>query len=262
VSRNKVLSWLGLRPHLLTAASGRDDHAPLAKQLRFFDAQQEQIGSSTILELLAFEWRSEDAVYVLSDGELFRIAGDLVADTNADLDRCVRVTRLPAYRAQTEGEYNRAVLSNGGWRSSAVVLDGCLVRLRGQTSFEACDILTDRGEFIHVKRKARSSTLSHLWAQGTVSAQLLRRHDGARAQVRDFVRERCDDADLIRRLHDRVDAVERPAHDSTGVFALVGSWQRTTVTSLPFFSRIALRDACARVRDLGFTPVVEFVSGP
>jgi uncharacterized protein (TIGR04141 family) len=88
-----------------------------------------------------------------------------------------------SHRGQTEGEYNYAALTRADWRSSAALLDGRFIRLPGQYPVEACDILSDRGEFIHVKRKARSSTLSHLWEQAFVSAQLLRRRAEARFQV-------------------------------------------------------------------------------
>jgi hypothetical protein len=61
----------------------------------------------------------------------------------------------------------------------------------------------------------------------------------------------------------RVDALEHPVYDSTCVFALVGSWQRATVA----FPVLLLGDRTARrlcrgVRDLGFAPVVEFITGP
>lgn len=156
-----------------------------------------------------------------------------------------------SHRGQTEGEYNDAALTRADWRSSAALLDGRFIRLPDQYPVEACDILSDRGEFIHVKRKARSSTLSHLWEQAFVSAQLLRRSAEARFQVCRHIEEACDDVGLAARLQERVAAIEGPNHGSVCVFALIGSWQRARPRSLPFFSRIALHDACLRVQDLG-----------
>lgn len=101
-------------------------------------------------------------------------------------------------------------------------------------------------------------------ARASQPAASLRAQLGAAcAQVREFIRERCDDANLVGRLHVRVDALEHPVYDSTCVFALVGSWQRATVA----FPVLLLGDRTARrlcrgVRDLGFAPVVEFITGP
>jgi len=54
--------------------------------------------------------------------------------------------------------------------------DRQLVYLGGhRDKIEPCDILTIDGKLIHVKRKTRSSSLSHLFAQARVSADLLRR---------------------------------------------------------------------------------------
>lgn len=42
-----------------------------------------------------------------------------------------------------------------GWASSGI---------------EFCDVLSDEGELIHVKKKSRSAALSHLFAEGAASA--------------------------------------------------------------------------------------------
>jgi hypothetical protein len=43
------------------------------------------------------------------------------------------------------------------------------------------------------------------------------------------------------------------------VFAIVGGWREVTITALPLLARIALRDACQRLADFGFNPVIKLV---
>jgi Family of unknown function (DUF6119) len=44
----------------------------------------------------------------------------------------------------------------------------------GRSSIEICDLLSSEKAFVHVKAKTKSSTLSHLFAQGLNSAQAFR----------------------------------------------------------------------------------------
>jgi uncharacterized protein (TIGR04141 family) len=44
----------------------------------------------------------------------------------------------------------------------------------GRSAIEICDLLSTDRVFVHVKAKTKSSTLSHLFAQGLNSAQAFR----------------------------------------------------------------------------------------
>jgi uncharacterized protein (TIGR04141 family) len=57
------------------------------------------------------------------------------------------------------------------------------VKVKGKTTpIEICDLLSEEGRFIHVKRKLSSSSLSHLFAQGYVSAELLQENSEYRLE--------------------------------------------------------------------------------
>ncbi|WP_432250849.1 DUF6119 family protein [Streptomyces sanyensis] len=85
----------------------------------------------------------------------------------------------------TEEAYNREAAKHGHLR-----LDRRLIRTaRHPHGFEAADLLTEDGTLIHVKRAASSAPLSHLFAQGRVSAEALRFDAEARAEFVRRVRE-------------------------------------------------------------------------
>jgi uncharacterized protein (TIGR04141 family) len=75
----------------------------------------------------------------------------------------------PASLADDEATYNEAAAKAIG----AISVDDRPIGVGGVDRVELCDILTKDGTFIHVKKRGRSSTLSHLFAQGITSSELL-----------------------------------------------------------------------------------------
>ena len=68
-----------------------------------------------------------------------------------------------------EGAYNQQVAADRGYE----LLDKKNLSFGNQRKVEVCDLLTGDRELLCVKRATRSSTLSHLFAQGSVSASLM-----------------------------------------------------------------------------------------
>ncbi len=94
---------------------------------------------------------------------------------------------LPAWSPSIHEEsYNKLAAARPGY----VCLDQKFVKStlhrRGQ-GFEACDLLGPNDELIHVKRADRSSLLSHLFAQGVVSAEALQEEPSARERFAERV---------------------------------------------------------------------------
>jgi uncharacterized protein (TIGR04141 family) len=59
-------------------------------------------------------------------------------------------------------------------------LDGVLVKPEEATTpIEFCDLLSSNKGLIYIKKKTRSATLSHLFAQGTVAARFSARWESA-----------------------------------------------------------------------------------
>ncbi len=89
-------------------------------------------------------------------------------------------------KIETEGDYNeRAAVEQGFF-----LLDKKLVKCTQTTSpIELCDLLTQDKQLVHVKhRKGGSAGLSHLFSQGSVSAEVMLGDKGFRKKARTVLR--------------------------------------------------------------------------
>lgn len=154
-----------------------------------------------------------------------------------------RYEDLPSADAETgEDLHNRKAAAALG----AINLDKKLIYDGGPDKMELCDLLTGEGRFVHVKLRGSSSTLSHLFAQGTNSAERLILDDEFRLKARELLDGVDPDfASLI--------PEERPtASDFEVTFAVITRSNRDTPLTLPFFSLVNLRAATRRLHAYGF----------
>ena len=113
-------------------------------------------------------------------------------------------------------------------------MDWKLVRLAGQSPVELCDVLTkepDGYHLLHVKYKYGSASLSHLFGQGNVSAELLydRKFRAAANRV-------IKDPNLKLPVRD--------GHDPTNyviTYGIIGKMPQGNPISVPLFSKITLK---------------------
>lgn len=180
------------------------------------------------------------ATYLLTGGKWYRVERDFVKAVNGDVKRLVTSTALPRYKDKSETAYNKRIA--GGSNGDLALLDRRLVRIGG-TTVETCDLYSAHRQFIHVKRYGGSSVLSHLFAQGSVSGN-------AFAQDREFRRALND---LLPRSHKLTDPSERPDPSQFEiVYAVVSNSSDPIDRSLPFFSRLNLRNAARQLNGYGF----------
>jgi uncharacterized protein (TIGR04141 family) len=106
------------------------------------------------------------------EGQWFAVTDTLVDAVDS---YCAHLSSSPvslpvSTKAEKEGDYNERFANTDP--DHLLMLDAKIKRPGGASSgIEVCDVLTSDREFIHVKRKSRSSTLSHLFAQGSISAE-------------------------------------------------------------------------------------------
>ncbi|MBW3088263.1 TIGR04141 family sporadically distributed protein [Bifidobacterium sp. 82T24] len=105
---------------------------------------------------------------------------------------------------------------------------------------ELCDILSDSGERIHIKRCSGSSAMSHLFNQGLVAASLEVDGDGFIAVANEKIKEAANDYGLP------AGEFLLPSHSGPGkhsiskvIFGIVKE-RKTGKPNLPFFSKVAL----------------------
>jgi uncharacterized protein (TIGR04141 family) len=209
----------------------------------------------SLYDCLVLELDGKDVLYVLTGGQWFRIETGFVSEVGTRAATLARsMPNLPPARAhQVEGDYNSGVHASS---KSFALLDEELIHCTGaRSSIEPCDLLAedgDRLQFIHVKRKTRSSTLSHLFSQGVISAQAFLSDAGFRKELKRRVSPQHR-PNLTRRLGD---TSKKPAQDSCEViFAVITGTSRSGAKwplSLPFFSQLNLTNAAERLEMLGY----------
>jgi len=96
-------------------------------------------------------------------------------------------------RGEEEKDFNARAATASGY----ALLDRKLVHTKAHPrGIELCDLLGPDNELIHVKRAGSSAPLSHLFAQGAVSAEALTTDPEARAKLRELVAEQRADRPL------------------------------------------------------------------
>lgn len=135
-----------------------------------------------------------------------------------------------------EDRYNRWVASERGF----ALLDRDFYRGRPGQQVEICDILTPDKKLICVKRMDGSDKMSHLFQQGSVSAQMIMADDDYQAQLMTRLRL-LDEA-----------ATFGTAPEWTVVYAIATSKPGDLKEIMYFFSRAALKMHGESIKSRGF----------
>lgn len=247
----------------ILAASKKPRQLDLEKakkwKLEAVSAEGVLLHSWSIARCLAGQIQHKGHTYVLSEGEFFLVNPGYLAE----LDRFISAIPEASFDLpesigdKKEGDYNELAASGS---DDYLLLDKRTVRVENKTSaIEICDILTSGGAFIHVKRKLGSSDLSHLFAQGTVSADLLLMSPEYRNKTSDMIiaaendrAEATGDGDFGGRFP-RFGAGAIQPRDYEIVYAVVAKWKnRPPSVALPFFSKVNLRRHANDLKRRGF----------
>ena len=100
-----------------------------------------------------------------------------VADRVKELAAAATLKLPDAGPGESEGTYNKSVQK----ATNLILLDKKCSRTMG-SEIEVCDLFSPQKQFIHVKRKTRSATLSHLFSQGVISADCFLSDDAITAK--------------------------------------------------------------------------------
>jgi uncharacterized protein (TIGR04141 family) len=221
-------------------------------RLQVLDNDGEVTGWS-LLRCLTGEFKLEGTDYILSECQFFEIRKEFLNKLNRFISDLPTTSHpLPPSPGDiTEGEYNEFAANE----QSYLLLDKKTVRIASNTSpVEICDVLTDDGCFIHVKRKLSSSSLSHLFAQGSVSADLFHMSIEYRTTTLTKIEEQEQE-----QFGANVDRFSRyysssiTPGDCEVSYAIVAKWKgRNLVQALPFFSKVNLRRHVEDLRRMGY----------
>jgi uncharacterized protein (TIGR04141 family) len=209
-----------------------------------YDSSGDLVGgeSYNLMDYVVADFPYDDRRYVLCAGEWIEVDQDYVVAVQRRIDRIPDIARklkLDRWRLKVhedEEAYN-GHLGERGWK----VLDRKNFPIeRPNQKVEICDLLTADKQLICVKRMTKSSTLSHLFAQGLVSADLLVNNaEGYQERVMEYLREL------------RPGATFGSRDDWTVVYAIATSNTARLSKSLYFFSKVSLDRTAKQLRSLG-----------
>jgi uncharacterized protein (TIGR04141 family) len=251
---------LRLRDFLAGLAARNREHDLKVTSLRSrkitaVDADGSAVAAWPVWQCLFGELKLDGDTFVLDEGEFFHVEHDYMAQLDQDVASLPEGTvSLPeARRTLAEATYNEDTCSRD---ANMLLLDRALVRMPNRsTPIELCDILTTSRQLVHVKRHLGSSDLSHLFAQGVVSAELLQSSPEFRGQARALIAER----DAVNQF-DIIPETSFASSDYAVVYAIIAPWAgRAREVALPFFSKINLREAAQNLRSRGFQVALERV---
>lgn len=219
---------------ILQALEGETLSIELLKKKRVFCIAQGQthpIRDWTFLHCLTAEIRMGE-LYLLNAGTWYRVDSDYAKQVDVDLEGIQSAT-LPVseWGDEKEDAYNARMASKSKGRLA--LMDRVMVSHPGMASpIEFCDLYSTDRQMIHVKRYGQSSVLSHLFAQGLVSATSTL----SDAEFRKAVNKKLPQS------HRFADPEERISASSYEVCFAIGSSDIGSL-KLPFFSRVTLRNA-------------------
>lgn len=212
-----------------------------------------------IYKCIYFENKENSKTYILFSGLWYEIDNTFMSRINETLSQ-IEVSQLyfPNVYAwdevkdgkikskiETEGDYNERVANDQSYH----LLDKRLIKSnRTTTPIELCDLMTDNKELIHVKhRKGGSAGLSHLFAQGSVSAEVLLGDREFRKEARKVLRRVSND------LQDSVSLDNFKSDGIEVVFLILGEDSSSLKNNLPFFSKVNLTKAFENLTQRGFS---------
>lgn len=216
------------------------------------------IESESLYGFLVYQTKMGGDIYVLSNKKWFNISKDYLADLDKDILTYVRISSLKMpkwHKAKKpngtlfrtnykydEGEYNDLVAKQD---SDFVYFDKKNFQIpKSKSKIEICDLYSAKNKsLICIKKLRGSSTLSHLFSQGSVSAYLLAIDVKYKEK---FVEEILKSKQTI----DQKDLDTR--RNLTFVYGIGAEKGGDLLDMLPVFSKINLLKHAKSIKSLGF----------
>lgn len=224
-----------------------------------YDSNRDIISRWSVYNCLDAEFELSGNTYLLNGGDFYEVANNYRLEIDTYVQSMEESDKdLPeSVGDMHEGPYNELAANSA---PNYLLLDKRTVIISTNTSpIEICDVLTDDNHFIHVKRKLRSSSLSHLFSQGYVSSDLLLMSQEYREKVlleiqaaeRDRASQENDPGFIGRFSTINLSGIS--PDDFEVVYAVIAKWDgKDLVESLPFFSKVNLRRFVEDLRRIGF----------
>lgn len=204
------------------------------------------ISKWSLYECIIFETYLDNNLYILTMNKWFSV------ETNFEKTVTEFIRNIPDAEvglpdckvSENETEYNKRAAK---LMKNAVLMDEELIPCDdGRSRLELCDIFTENGQFIHIKVKRSSATLSHLFAQGRISAESFLRDEKFRNEARKKIKKSNP------RLAGYFPDTKPNPNDYEIVFAFIDKSKKQLPESLPFFTKLNFMQTSKALSLLGF----------
>lgn len=238
--RYPVLELKHLRDHL--AKTFRNFNSETLKSTAIHVNNSEFQASKTwpAYRCIYAELKEDSHQYILRNGTWYKVNDDFSKTIDGFLETIsIYNHTLPTYGHDREEEYNNHVVNHD---SSYVLMDKKIIKVGGSyDKLEFCDLIKDSSDLIHVKYYRSSNTLSHLFAQGFVSAETFIKD----AEFRALLNPKLPSGIRLQ------DTQPRPNPENYKIVYAVAT-EKTLPSELPFFSKITLKNSVRTLRALNF----------
>ncbi len=185
----------------------------------------------------------DDNAYCINSGKWYRINNEFVRQVNQDYNS----TSISAINFDDFTDNHK---TENGYTSDFqmkhsedyIVMDAKILPYGGgHSSIELCDLLSRNKELIHIKPYTGSSTLSHLFNQAMVSAELI-----------------LSDTNFLTLANEKIIEISADEHflitDRRAIKVVFGIINKncTTLPHIPFFSKVSFRYIKSRLQAYGF----------
>lgn len=188
----------------------------------------------SIYTALVFQIEYEGKIYILSSGIWYQIEKSFFSIVDNFINNNVKISKIKLPDCpfdKSEGEYNEMVANDN---EDFCLMDKKLVAVEGgPKKIEACDLFAKDKKLIHVKNKGQSAQLSHLFAQGKISAECFVSDEGFRKQISDIVTDKFGEKVF------NYSAKPKP-NEFEIVYAIIDDKESSLINKLPFFSKVNL----------------------
>ena len=189
-----------------------------------------------------------EKAYCINGGKWFCIDKDFVSQVNRDYDNMPVSDRhfLNCPKdCNKENEYTLKYVASTP--DQLLCMDAKSISYGGgKSKIELCDVLTKDGTFIHIKPYSGSATLSHLFNQAVVSAELVRGDPQFLSKANLQIKQETSDADFLLEENCFPDVI----------LAIISKYD-VDRPPIPFFSKVALRYTKRRLDSLGCTMAIK-----
>ena len=221
-------------------------------------------GKWSVYECLVFEAKMDSNTYILSVGRWYQVDGSLAKDVESFfqsiLSKSIPTILLPdAEEDENEEKYNKRLASIS---TDLLCLDRKLITSTDARSpIEVCDFIGKRErQLIHVKNGRSSTSLSHLFNQGMVSARVLNLDGLARDAIRTEIQ--AVQTETGQKDFEKLIEPSDASHDSskfTVVFAVITSGDKST---LPFFSLVTFKQTAQVIISMRYNVAFYWINKP